>query len=292
MNSKNNYELLNNEHPDEISVLFMLHILSAENPIPKGHDRMPSRHDYPYLHRMLLITPDCFLVRQWLLDELNFHPNYLSDPDQTWREEITRMLVEGYELSRELLGKIQFAKMLFISKIAQNEVRSANSFLDRVIRDLNVEELKYDDDTRTANLNAVCDYSAFHLRFTDYCLDAIEKSIHHDVNLGQSPDKDVLEAIRKLNITLTHEEIIYGGLPRRKSEFSFLPFPDFPYDVLQYSIRLGKIIDDIPNQYQPADLSLVSLRVLGEGSAHEVLEQILNEELINQAAQSRWRRRK
>ena len=171
---------------------------------------------------MLTIAPDCSRVRKWLLRELGFHPHYLSDIDQGWVDEISELLEDGYDLSRDKLGRMEFAKLLFISEIAKFGYESAKSFRHQVIHDLDIEILRYDDESRTSNLNAICDFSALHLQFTEYCLNAIEKSIRHDISLNQPPSSDVLRAIDYLTKTL---DGIGRALFRRSYKEHRIQFP-------------------------------------------------------------------
>lgn len=125
--------------------------------------------------------------------QLDYYPEFLSDDDSTWTNEVAEHLIDGYELANSKLEKMEFAKMLFITILAKNGVEDARAFRLRVFHELGIQSMKFDTDSRKGNLDAVCDYSAFHLQFTEYCLDAVNQALNHDIETGQSPASDVLE---------------------------------------------------------------------------------------------------
>ena len=284
--AERNYQLLHKSRPDDISVLFHLQLFS-ESVDRSSTDRTRFlSEDFPYYHHMLTIAPDCSRVRKWLLKELGFNPYYLSDSNQGWVDEISKLLVDGYELSREKLGRMEFAEMLFISEIAKFGYESAKSFRQQVIDDLSIETLKYDDESRTSNLNAICDYSAFHLQFTDYCLDAIKKSINHDVSLSRPPSADVLRAISYLSYTFHNGSMLYEEVPIKNTEFSFLLSPDSPNAADQYVVKLVNILEAIPSEYLTFELVRKSYRVLGEKSKIKMLQKVIERDPSNDVAQT------
>ena len=285
-----NYQVLHKSRPDDISVLFHLQLFS-EKPVsrlkPDGTRYLTE--DFPYYHHMLTIAPDCSRVRKWLLKELGFNPHYLSDSDQGWVDEISKLLMDGYELSREKLGRMEFATMLFISEIAKFGYESAKSFRQQVIRDLSIETLRYDDESRTSNLNAICDYSAFHLQFADYCLDAIRKSINHDINLSRPPSTDVLRAISYLSYTFHDGSMLYEDVPIKNTEFSFLLSPDSPNPSDHYMVKLVNILEEIPSEFLTFELIRKIYRVLGKNSKVRMLERVINQDPDNRVAKT-WLR--
>lgn len=285
--AEHNYQLLHKSRPDDMSVLFHLQLFSEKSASRlKADGTRYLSEDFPYYHHMLTIAPDCSRVRKWLLKDLGFYPNYLSDIDQGWVDEISKLLKDGYKLSREKLGRMEFATMLFISEIAKFGYVRAKSFRHQVIRDLSIETLRYDDESRTANLNAICDYSAFHLQFTDYCLDAIRKSINHDISLSRPPSADVLRAISYLSYTFHNGSMLYEDVPIKNTEFSFLLSPDSPNEADQYVVRLVNILEEIPSEYLTFELIRESYRILGKNSKVKMLQQVISDDPTNQVAKS------
>ena len=286
--AEHNYQVLHQSRPDDISVLFHLQLF-LEDPVShlKADGTRHLSEDFPYYHRMLTIAPDCSRVRKWLLRQLDFHPQYLSDIDQGWVDEISELLEDGYDLSREKLGRMEFAKMLYVSILAKNGIKDASAFRCRVFHELGIPSMEFDTDSRKGNLDAVCDYSAFHLQFTEYCLDAIRHALSHDIETGHPPASDVLEAIRKLDRALMYMWFDLGYQhPIEIKKFSFLEFPFFPHEAANYAVRLSDMVVGVPIQYQTFDLVRVSYSVLGENSKIKMLQQVIKNEPGNHVAQS------
>lgn len=137
--AKHNYQVLHKSRPNDLSVLFHLQLFSKSDKRSRNLGTRDLSEDFPNYHHMLTIAPDCSRVRKWLLRELGFHPHYLSDSNQGLVDEISKLVLDGYELSREKLGRMEFAKMLFISEIAKFGYENAKSFRNQVIRDLSIE---------------------------------------------------------------------------------------------------------------------------------------------------------
>ena len=220
-------QYLHKSFPDYIRVLFELQILSESVGRYKSDETRPLSGDFPYYQRILKVAPDCSRVRKWLLEELSIDPHYLSDIDRSWVNEISRHLLDGYELARNQVWKMEFARMLFVGILFKDGYETTQGFQLKVFHDLDVINLP-NDDSRAEHLNAVCDYSAFHMQFTQYCLDGVQKAPKQDVNLGRVPNADVLEAMRKLSHALTREPTMRDYRhPIELGEYHYWNFPFF-----------------------------------------------------------------
>lgn len=266
-----NFERLRKERPNDISVLFNLFLLTDTTPFQRN------RSDYPYLQHILNIASDCSRVRKYLLREMNYTPEYLSDEDSIWVSEVTNLLQEGYRLAPDKLSKMEFAAMRFNSELHKYGYHFAKSFRQKVYTELNIATLKYDGESRHENLNAVCDYSAFHLQFTNHCIDAIEEALKIDSDLARMPDAAVLEAIRKMGYALintrgTSKVVLHH--PVQNQEYSFLGFPFFPYEATRYTIRLSDILRQVPTELHSIDFYRVASRLMGTHEKIAFLERL------------------
>lgn len=260
------FKSIQDEDPSDISSAFNLsfHLTSDES--------------LRILTNVLNLVPDCINIRKILLEDLNYHPRFLNDSNITKdkKREITQNLISGYELTKTKVGKLQFAKMLFVSILESKGYNEADAFRRRVLIDLDFENLTYNNTARTENLNMVCDYSAFHLQLTKYCIRAIRQSLFFNIEEGIALDENVLEAIRKLGIALTQgEEKPEQAHPGLAREYDYSQFPFFPQESAKYAIEMADILTEVPYTLRTTELYDVGFFVMSNRMQIEFLEQLL-----------------
>lgn len=271
MNAARNFRLLHKEHPDDVMVLFYLFVFTDRTPFQRNGS------DYPHLQRILNVAPDCSRVRMFLLKAMYYKPAYLSNDDPVWVSELTQHLEDGYRLARDKRSEMEFAAMRFNSELHKYGYEFAKSFRQKVFSELQIATLEFDGESRTENLNALCDYSAFQLQFTEYCIDAIQQALKIDVDLHRLPDAAVLEALRKMQSALTNPGTGRSVLhhPIQNREYTFLGFPFFPHEATKYAIRLNDILSELPTELHSIDLYRVASSFMGKHAEIDFLEGLL-----------------
>ena len=259
---------LHEEHPTDTTLLWKLHLYADEN---KSID---------FLRRILQVAPNCSKVRNYLLVDLGFTTSFLDDPQirEDTRAEISHHIDAGYDLATEKMWKIRFGSMSFESLLDAGHMERARRLHERLFTELDIENLTYDDASRVDNLEAICDYSAFALRFTEYCLDAIEQSLAIDVAQGGPLGDDVLLAIKALGLALTLTDpgssLEKFNHPAIENEYDFGSFPFFPQEAVVYAIRLGDMILGVPIALHTLELHRANY-IHSDNTQRQILQEML-----------------
>ena len=186
-----------------------------------------------------------------------------------------------FDLNVDRTLKMRMSAAVFEGLLESGSTHGARWFHALAFGKLDVENLRYDGASRSENLDAICDYSAFRLRFTKYCLDAIEQSLELDVATGGPLGDDVVQAIKVLGITLTLTDrgrtFDKFNHPANVKEYKFNTFPFFSQEAVQYAIRLEELIRSVPVELKTFELYLANY-VLGRESERLMVEGMLKSE--------------
>ena len=262
------FRALHQEIPNDTSLLSWRYYYSSED------------EERGILRRILQVAPDCSQGRIYLLESLGFARDYLDDPDipEDVRAEISHHISVGYDLAIRKKWKMRFGWKMFDSLMVAGRTERAKQLQKRIFAELGVANLRYDDASGTENLRAICDSSAFGLRFTKHCLDAIEETLAHDIGRGRPLGEDVLLAIKMLGRTLTSVDPQRAfdefSHPADDNEYSSKGKIFFPGEAVRYAIRLGDMIRGIPVELQTIELHRAN-RILSRNEEKRMLEEML-----------------
>lgn len=166
------------------------------------------------------------------------------------REERLVHLLDAYAHARS--WKLTFAAHVY-SHLERDDVHEAHAFRETVVRDMGLDTLALDAESRAASLDSICRHNAFAMRLELLCLDAIREVVGHDVAAHMPLGADVLRAAGRMAEVAGSTGVVWlDGAS-----------PDFAEDGPEHVVALREILDGVPEEARTAEFHLAYANMVG-----------------------------
>lgn len=285
--SRNELRILAEEYPFSFDVIEEL--TSIEN---------DDRRRFALHWRMMELAPSCTRALFWVvynvegsydwdLEPGNWEKRRTSERLEHWNQ----LVLHGYEYGPSKKDKMQFALMWYHKLRNTQNTDRAHEFRKRVIEDLGLEKLDFDNRSRTENLELICHSWSFGMGFAPLCVDAIERLTKNFSVLSSAARKEVVEAISSVGHEIS-ERLEYSDPQRLVLFLDGVPQVRYQYgtEVADTVDRLVKAFLQIPqaavdpdyrqlraklNDLQERVVRLVNIRKTQKPAMHEVDPHVL-----------------
>lgn len=287
LESRNELRILAEEYPSSFDVIERL----------SNFENDDSRR-FALHWRMLELAPSCtdalfLLVSDYVgpYDRGRAPSDWTDHRASTRIEHRNQLLLYGYEHGPSKKDRMYFAVIWFHELWNNQDTNLAREFRKRVIEDLGLEELDFDNRSRTENLELICHSWSFGMGFAPLCVDAIERLTKNFSARRRAARKEVLEAISSVRHEIS-ERLEYSDPQRLVLFLDGVPQVGYQYgtEVADTVDRLVKAFLQIPqaavdpdyrqlraklNDLQERVVRLVNIRKTQKPAMHEVDPHVL-----------------
>lgn len=287
LSSRNELRTLAEEYPTSFDVIEEL--ASLEN----DDSRRFALH-----WRMMELAPSCTRALIWKVGNFTGSYDWDRDPDK-WVDRTTneriehrnQLLLYGYEHGPSKKDRMFFAVIWFHELWNNQDTKLARKFRHRVIDDLDLEELNFDDQSRTESLELICHSWSFGMGFAPLCVEAIEQLTKNFAGRSKAARTEVVNAIGSILYEVS-ERLEYSDPQQLVLFLDGVPEVRYQYgtEVADTVDRLVKAFLQIPqasvdpdyrqlraklNELQARVIHLVDIRKTQKPALHDVDPHVL-----------------
>ncbi len=248
--------------------------------------------------RMMELAPSCTDALYWLVSDGVGPYDFDRDPsDLTARrvserlEHRNQLLLYGYEHGSSKKERMYFAVIWFHELWNNQDTKLARKFRHRVIDDLGLVELDFDDRSRTESLELICHSWSFGMGFAPLCVEAIEQLTKNFAGRSKAARTEVVDAIGSILYEIS-ERLEYSDPQQLVLFLDGVPEVRYQYgtEVADTVDRLVKAFLRIPqasvdpdyrqlqaklNELQARVIHLVDIRKTQRPAQHDVDPHVL-----------------